>query len=1013
MLGKEAARYASQPTLPTNNQPFGGIPGSNSFSSVFPHTFGANLNQAAAQANNPVANIAPQPKPQANAQGIQQAMQKIGARGQAKWVKLLREDIEEGIKFAETSSGDSSGSVSTPSSVGNSGGGALQAASSASGASSTGGNTPSMLGSSGGASGGVGMGGAAVNGGGGPLLGSPVSRSPGMLRPSWSPVATGPGNLKSPISPFGKTAMIAAAAPVPGITANQPPPPGPPGMAAPPPPSGPLPPAPPGGGAPPPPPMPPPPGAPPGAPMAPPPPGGMPPAAPMAEPPPAPLAANPRMNPPSPKTSQQAQLEMMKLQMLEAKQQATDPRNFGEATEDLQDQGMAMGTKMAHLIKRSYTEGGEDAPAEGTKMRGWQWKALLKSQDEASTAWAPRMFSGDETPLTEMLASPGKQGLLGALAGGALGGTAGYHANQAVPTGQGDLANAAIGGGLGALAGGIGAYAHRRRQNDKVTDALRRTPPGATMWDYQQVQDFDAASRKQASLESVFYKRAGLPRLEGGMQQGGRNMLSGGGATAKKAFGISSPSKVIKKPLLGEEEKTSGDYSFSAEDCPSCGASMEGDSSTGCCNSCQEQWGTKDASLTPFAEGFFARCDLLGIDPHAAVEKVGSDFGPEAEAELRDGLTKLAGKWGWALNAGKGLMGGAAKATPAAQSAYKAVAPQAGRAANIGLGAYGGYQEGSNVGGVGGGLVGAAVGGIGNAGRPMAAAMHRRTGQLTQPIAGALRGSAIGSLAGGVADIGASAAGFQDTNFSDAGRVVGGLGGGIRGAGHGIHAYRPTSPGMRGFASNAAGFGKGLEQAPTWLGRQASNLVRGKPAFQLPSATTNMAGRLGVLGGLGGTAFMSAGNAADSVGKRIGGAATNQAMQNIAEASPQINNMVANRFVDPMLQHVGNQAGSWMQQHGIANQQGQFDPTGAAMRGIGQRVRGAGQSAMGGLSHLLSQAGVDPAQMSNFQRYMTDGSMASDVGNTAVAAGQKPLEWMKALQRPDEWTIQQNLNRPN
>jgi hypothetical protein len=49
------------------------------------------------------------------------------------------------------------------------------------------------------------------------------------------------------------------------------------------------------------------------------------------------------------------------------------------------------------------------------------------------------------------------------------------------------------------------------------------------------------------------------------------------------------------------------------------------------------------AELTPFAQGFFAKCDEVGVDHASAVEKVGSDFGEEAANELRDGLIKLAG----------------------------------------------------------------------------------------------------------------------------------------------------------------------------------------------------------------------------------------------------------------------------------------------------------------------------------------------------------------------------------
>lgn len=50
-----------------------------------------------------------------------------------------------------------------------------------------------------------------------------------------------------------------------------------------------------------------------------------------------------------------------------------------------------------------------------------------------------------------------------------------------------------------------------------------------------------------------------------------------------------------RSPFTGWN-KLSGDYTFNAEDCPKCGVSMEGDSYSGKCNSCQHKWGTKKAA---------------------------------------------------------------------------------------------------------------------------------------------------------------------------------------------------------------------------------------------------------------------------------------------------------------------------------------------------------------------------------------------------------------------------------
>jgi hypothetical protein len=79
------------------------------------------------------------------------------------------------------------------------------------------------------------------------------------------------------------------------------------------------------------------------------------------------------------------------------------------------------GTKKA-AAGLTADEGGEDAPAgPGSPMRGWQWKVLQRDQAEAQKAWLPRLFKSDATPLTELLASPAKSGVLGGLAGAGLG----------------------------------------------------------------------------------------------------------------------------------------------------------------------------------------------------------------------------------------------------------------------------------------------------------------------------------------------------------------------------------------------------------------------------------------------------------------------------------------------------------------------------------------------------------------------------------------------------------------
>jgi hypothetical protein len=51
--------------------------------------------------------------------------------------------------------------------------------------------------------------------------------------------------------------------------------------------------------------------------------------------------------------------------------------------------------------------------------RGWPWKALKKDENANLNNWMPRLMPNESTPLTEMLASAGKQSVLHGLGGGA------------------------------------------------------------------------------------------------------------------------------------------------------------------------------------------------------------------------------------------------------------------------------------------------------------------------------------------------------------------------------------------------------------------------------------------------------------------------------------------------------------------------------------------------------------------------------------------------------------------
>lgn len=756
--------------------------------------------------------------------------------------------------------------------------------------------------------------------------------------------------------------------------------------------------------------------------------------------------------------------EALLLEMMEAKQQGQQPVNEADATNDLQSQGMAMGTKLAALLGKyaatlTADEGGENAPAgPGSPMRGWQWKALLKSEDEADNAWTPRLFKSDETPLIELLASPGKQGLLGALAGSGVGAAAGYFANKALPTGQTDVTNSLIGGGLGGVLGGIGAYGHRRRTNDKVLDALRRTPPGATVWDYKQVQDSDAKLR--GGLKNAFWKEAGLPgaaaKLLGKAVRPTLKPPAPPSAAASRAsalklvqdtpyfggqhgevrqqllkrFGLANLAEMIRTrrlpsgggsmftgnmqvPKPGAMPTPSADFRYGtfpkqsgyAAACTHCNTELEIEPRTGKCNRCGGQ--NKEAGLTPFAQGFFAHCEQLGLDPKQAVEKIGSEFGIVVENELRDGLIKLAiGIPPGATKMIGGLLSGGAKAAP--QALRKGVgfaANNKAQVANTALGAALGASEGyqatdSGWGAAGGGLLGAAAFNKG-----VNKALSRGTGNYSRPLVGGLRGSLYGSGSGALADMGAQAMGY-DTDFASIGRRIGGLGGATRGLGSTM-ARNFTNPAVRNVGATLRATGKGIENAPGWVGRQAINFARGKPSFQIPSAATNLAGRAGLLGGLGVSGAMGINRAVDAMGRRVGGTALNTAMDNLMGAGPEINQAMAERFVNPMLGHIAGQADQYMQSRGMMGQDGQFDPT-----------QGLVNKATQGFDSVLQRLGIDPSRLSPMQKLMLGGGSLTAAGGALTGhpmlAGAGGLAALGGLVGPaarDEWMHQRQLGQ--
>jgi len=89
----------------------------------------------------------------------------------------------------------------------------------------------------------------------------------------------------------------------------------------------------------------------------------------------------------------------------------------------------------------------------------------------------PKIFKSYKTPAHELMASPVKQGLLAALAGGTGGGLLGYGLGGKDPrvTAAGALA--------GSTLAGILQYYSRKQQNENIEDLMSRTPENSTYRD--------------------------------------------------------------------------------------------------------------------------------------------------------------------------------------------------------------------------------------------------------------------------------------------------------------------------------------------------------------------------------------------------------------------------------------------------------------------------------------------------------------------------------------------------
>ena len=125
-------------------------------------------------------------------------------------------------------------------------------------------------------------------------------------------------------------------------------------------------------------------------------------------------------------------------------------------------------------------------------MRGWQWKALKKDENANLNSWMPRLMPNEFTPLTETLASPGKQSFSTALVAAPL---AAGSATVLVPLPDRPEPVLLWVAASAALAGGAYGYSKRRKKNDEVIDALRQLPPGAVMRDLWEMKDMEEGNK--------------------------------------------------------------------------------------------------------------------------------------------------------------------------------------------------------------------------------------------------------------------------------------------------------------------------------------------------------------------------------------------------------------------------------------------------------------------------------------------------------------------------------------
>lgn len=604
----------------------------------------------------------------------------------------------------------------------------------------------------------------------------------------------------------------------------------------------------------------------------------------------------------------------------------------------------------------------EDTPAGTAALsKGWQWRFLNKEIAEGQKQWSPRLIRTEATPVHELLASPGKSGLLSSLLGAGIGGAAGLYGGRALERGNdvGNVAGGVLGGGL---LGGLLGYAHRRRSNDRLMNAMRYLPSGATLGD---LKAYEKTKSTPSKMDKA--KQAGDP-------------ISGYWTFKTAEQDNNAPSRSATGESRGLRFADGGKELFGTEawDLSRWAKSKAGHSRT---DISPFEFGKHGNDA--FALGFFDYCDSLGLNDaqvKEAVERIGQHYGSEAQFELRAGLEKRAffrinpralregasalGNW-FGAGARQGAkqtqqmlpgMGQAARQTQKAlPGVERAMLQQPATLGNFirpgalgqsAFGALAGTAASDDLGVP--WWVGAAGGAAAFHPRGLRTALRNPKSLVSAAGFHPLRGAVTGGGAGYGLDWLADAAGWENhPSFATYGALLGGGGGLARGLGLRRAAMSGAGRTMagKGLSRGLSQFATGLYEPVASIPGRLWNLARGVPNVRTPAGGLRAAGRLAGGTALGLTGLGMAGN---FVANRA-----NEAAQDIAaEHLPAVGDYLEGRF------------GKALSNYGLINPEtGKVDfseamPGGETMRNIGKLVGPMADKA-------LLALGLDPERVAS------------------------------------------------